>query len=110
MSRALELCFTQISLGKSRQRIALDIGYSRPAVSRYMSGTYGDSVKDIEAAILKAYDRHECPHTGEDLEPASCRKKALAPKPFGGAARLGWWLCCQTCVHKPSPESQGVAP
>ena len=101
MSHALELCFGQIGKGKSRQQIAEDIGYSRPAVSRYMSGTYGENVKEIEAAILKAYDRRECPHTGEDIEPATCQKKAPAPKPFGGATRLAWWSACQTCPHKP---------
>lgn len=101
MSRALELCFVQVAAGKTKQQIALDIGYSRPAVSRFMSGTYGESIDTIEKAILKAYDRHECPHTGESIEPETCRKKALSPKPFGGSSRLVWWSACQTCPHKP---------
>ena len=104
MSRALELAFTQIAAGKSRQQIAVAIGYSRPAVSRYMSGTYGESVASIEAAIIKAYDRHECPHTGDQVESGLCRKKALGPKPFGGSARQVWWAACQTCSHKPTPQ------
>lgn len=106
MSRAFELCFAQVNAGKSRQQIAIEIGYSRPAVSRYMSGTYGDGLEKIEAAILKTYDRHECPHTGESVEPSLCRKKALGPKPFGGNERLAWWLTCQICPHKPV---QGVS-
>jgi transcriptional regulator with XRE-family HTH domain len=107
MSHALELCFAQRAAGKTRQQIALDIGYSRPAVSRYLSGTYGESVAGVEAAILKAYDRRDCPHTGESVDPALCHKKALGPKPFGGTSRLAWWTSCQTCPHK--PESEGAA-
>lgn len=105
MSRALELCFAQIGNGKSRQQIAIDIGYSRPSVSRYMSGTYGDGIQKLEAAILKAYDKRDCPHTGEAIASEVCRKKALGPKPFGGSARLIWWETCQSCPHKPeAPE------
>lgn len=106
MSRALELCFAQLGLGKSRQQIADAIGYSRPAVSLFMGGNYGANVKDIEAAILKTFDRRECPHTAELVDPATCHKKALSPKPFGGATRLAWWSACQSCPHK--PEAKGV--
>lgn len=105
MSRALEILFDQVALGKTRQQIAIDIGYSRPSVSRYMSGTYGDGIQKLEAAILKAYDKRDCPHTGEPIASEVCRKKALGPKPFGGSARQIWWLACQNCPHKPTPEN-----
>lgn len=101
MSHALNLTQAQLAAGKTRQQIAIEIGYSRPAVSRYMSGSYGDGIEKLEAAILKVYDRRDCPHTGEAIAPEVCQKKALGPKPFGGAERRTWWLCCQTCPHKP---------
>jgi len=104
MSRAFELAFDQIAAGKTRQQIAVDIGYSRPTISRFMSGTYGKGVEKVEAAILKAYDKHDCPHTGEAVASDICRKKALGPKPFGGNARQIWWATCQACPHKPTQE------
>ena len=100
MSRALELVQVQVSAGKTRQQVAIEIGYSRTAVSLYLKGTYG-GVDKIEPAILKAYDRHDCPHTGGEISPELCRSKALAHKPFGGYERRVWWICCQTCPHKP---------
>lgn len=104
MSRALEMAFEQVKAGKSKHQIASEIGYSRPAVSRFMSGTYGAGLAKIEAAIYHAYDRRDCLHTGEAIAPEVCRKKASAPKPFGGTARLTWWEACQGCCHNPIQE------
>ena len=101
MSRALELCHAQLASGKTRQQIAIDIAYSRTAVSLYLSGKYHADLASLEKAICRAYDRHECPHTGDTVEPTLCHKKALSPKPFGGAERLAWWTTCQTCQFKP---------
>lgn len=103
MSRALELALAEKAAGKSNQQIAREIGYDRATVSLYVRSIYEADSKGIEAAILKAYDKHDCPHTGEEVEAAVCHVKALGPKPFGGAARLAWWKACQTCPHKPTP-------
>ncbi|MGE5621486.1 MAG: LacI family transcriptional regulator [Candidatus Bathyarchaeota archaeon] len=101
MSRALELVFAQVAGGKTKQQVAIDIGYSRPAVSRYMSGTYGESVAAIEAAILKVYDRRVCPHDHEEKQPDQCRRIALRPRPHGFPDAEERWLACQSCPHKP---------
>lgn len=105
MSSALALCHAQLSDGKSRQQIATEIGYSRTAVSLYLSGKYGGDTERLEKAIRKEYDRVACPHTGESIDPSVCKRKALSPKPFGGFARSAWWVCCQTCPHKPEKKS-----
>lgn len=81
--------------------VADALGYSRPALSRYVNGSYG-SAQALEASILKHYDRRTCPHTGEDLAADMCRRRALSPQPFGGAARLAQWTACQACPHKPT--------
>jgi hypothetical protein len=104
MTRARELCLAQLAAGKTRQQVSVDIGYSRTAVSLYLSGKYRADAADLETAICRAYDRRHCPHTGASVEPGLCRKKALSPKPFGGAERLAWWTTCQTCPHKPLKE------
>lgn len=101
MSRALDLALAQQAAGKTIQQIANDIGKGRTAVSLWIRGVYQANGKNIEAAVIKAYDRRDCPHTGNEIAPDVCRKKALGAKPFGGSERRAWWLCCQTCPHKP---------
>lgn len=101
MSKALQLCLAQTFAGKSKTQIAADIGYSRPAVSRYMAGTYGSGVEKVEAAIIKAYDRRICPVDGEEKAPAHCRRVALRPRPHGFPDAESLWITCQTCSHKP---------
>jgi transcriptional regulator with XRE-family HTH domain len=106
MSRpALDLLAEQLHAGKTITQVAAEIGYSRPAVSRYRNGSYAEAADKLEAAIVRAYDRRHCPHLNEPVEPALCAKKALAPRPFGGTTRLVWWKTCQSCPHKPEqPE------
>lgn len=83
--------------------VAVALGYSRPAVSRYLSGGY-PSLGPIEAAIVSRYDRRHCPHIGAEVSPDYCRQRALAPEPFGGNARLAHWQACQRCEHKPKED------
>lgn len=100
MSRALDLLRGELAAGKTLTEIAELIGYSRTTVSLYASGQYANP-EQVEAAVIRALDVHLCPHIGEPVAPDVCRRKALAPKPFGGSARLAWWTTCQTCPHKP---------
>ena len=105
MSRAFELLNAELAAGKTKQRIADEIGYSRSAVSLYLNGKYERNVAAIEAAVVRVYDVMMCPHINETVRIDLCRRKALGPKPFGGTARLEWRLCCQTCPHRPAePE------
>ena len=83
--------------------VSKEIGYMRPTLSRYLNNDYPGAGK-VEAAILSRYNRRICPHTGEEVTPEYCRKKALVPKPYGGDARERHWLACQTCPHKPAQE------
>lgn len=104
MNRALELLRAQLDAGKTLTQISEEIGYSRTTVSLYSSGQYHGKAEAVEAALIKAYDTHECPHTREPVAPDVCQRKALAPKPFGGSERLIWWKTCQTCQHKPTQK------
>lgn len=88
---------------KGIQGVADELVYSRPALSRYVNGSYGGAAA-LEAAILKRYDRRTCPHTLDDIAVEVCRRRAFAPQPFGGQARLAQWSACQICPHKPDPE------
>lgn len=84
--------------------VAADIGYSRSALSRYLGGSYPADQK-IEAAIVSFFDRRMCPHLNREVGPDMCRRKALAPQPYGGRERLAHWQECQRCRHKPKVTS-----
>ncbi len=100
-SRAMTLVRQRLAGGATKAAIAAEIDYSPPAVSRYVSGTYGAGVEKIEAAILKAYDRRLCPDDGQEKAPSHCQRIALAPRPHGFPDAETLWLTCQTCPHKP---------
>lgn len=86
--------------------VAEALGYSRPALSRYVNGSYPGAAK-LEAAVFERYQGlRVCPHDGEEIPVAHCRKRAHAPEPFGGNARHDAWQFCQTCAIKPLQESQ----
>lgn len=104
-SKAWAYVQEQLAAGKTQTRIAEEIGYSRPAVTRYLDGDYGARVGRIEAAILTCYDRRICPEDGQEKPPEHCRRVAWRPRPTGFPDAESLWLTCQTCPHKPTQPS-----
>lgn len=102
-SKAMGILLRLLADGRLKKDIAREIDYSRPAVSRYLLGSYGAEVGKIEAAILRRYDSRICPHDGEEKLPAHCQRIAFRPRPHGFPDAESLWLCCQTCPHKPAP-------
>lgn len=102
-SAAMQIVLGKLAKGVTKAAIAADIGYSPPAVSRYVSESYGAGVEKIEAAIVKAYDRRICPEDGEQKAPSRCRQIAYGPQPHGFPDAEARWRACQTCPHKPTP-------
>ena len=84
---------------ESMTAVAAEIGYSRTAISLYLSGKYGAGVEKLEAAIRARYDIYPCPHTGQEISGPDCARRASAPRPFGGRAKEANWLACQSCQH-----------
>lgn len=84
---------------ESMTAVALAVGYSRTAISLYLSGKYGAGVDKLEAAIRARYDIYLCPHTGQEIGGPDCTRRATAPRPFGGRAKEANWLACQSCQH-----------
>lgn len=104
---ALEMVRAQRAAGKTITQIAEEVGYSRTALSLFLAGRYERDSRKLEAAVVRTYDRRLCPYLGEEVDPELCVRKALAPKPFGGRARLAWWLACQKCPHRPEEAKKG---
>lgn len=102
-SRILALAQGAVHAAGSIAAAATAMGMSRPYLSRYLNDDL-DGVEPIETTIVKYHDRRHCPHTGAEVEPDVCRRKALAPEPFGGSERLAHWVTCQTCPNKPAKD------
>lgn len=86
--------------------VAVAVGYSRTAISLYLSGKYGAGVEKLEAAIRARYDIYICPHTQLEISGPDCVRRATAPRPFGGRAKEAHWLACQSCQHNKSGEKK----
>lgn len=106
MSKAMDLVLAKLASGVTKAQIASEIAYSPPAVSRYVSQSYGAGVEKLEAAILRAYDRRICPHDGQEKEPRQCLRMATAPRPHGFPDADLLWQACQSCPHQPRGKDE----
>ncbi len=87
--------------------VAARLDYSRPAISRVLSGTYRDPSL-IAAKVLATYARIDCPHLQVSIAPHECA--AYAGRSYGAitAADVPHWRACRKCPHnpsKPTPET-----
>ena len=102
-AHAFDLCRAAVD-ANSVTAVALEVGYSRTAVSLYLSGKYGAGVEALESAILGRYDIYPCTYNGLEVSGPSCQRRATAPRPFGGRAKEAHWLACQSCSHNKSGD------
>lgn len=86
--------------------VAVQIGFSRTALSLYMSDKYPAEPTELESAIRTRYDQYICPHTQQEITGQDCQTRANQPKPFGGRAKLIHWQACQGCEYKSVKETR----
>lgn len=82
----------------SKAAVARRLGYTRPAVSRLLSGSYGDSEQLLRKA-LTVLDSVACPHTGREEPRALCVEQARCEPPTHNPFRLAHWHACRRCAH-----------
>lgn len=87
--------------------VAERLGYSRPAVSRVLAGTYGDPAR-LAAKVLATYARIDCPHLQTSLPSNECA--AYAGRSYGAitAADVPHWRACRKCPHNPTKHTPEV--
>ena len=78
--------------------VAQRLGYSRPAISRVLSGTYGDTSK-IADAVMGELVSIECPYLGTAITAAQCRGYASRSYPAITALEVPHWRACRRCPH-----------
>jgi hypothetical protein len=100
-SNARRIVESLVADGKTKTEIGREIGYSRAAVSRWLSEPDYNAVH-IEAAVIDRYSRVDCPHLKSELSVAQCSAYALATCPTSNARDVRHWKACQSCPHKPT--------
>jgi hypothetical protein len=84
--------------GGNKQAAAVEVGISRASVSTLLSGTYpATTTERVEAKILAALDKRDCPAFGEPVTGAACAAEAAKPMPLSGPAALKRWSICRGC-------------
>jgi len=107
LSNARRIVNELLAAGTTKTTIGRDIGYSRAAVSRWLSEPDYNGAS-IEAAVVARYSRAACPVLKAEITIAQCSAYALAACPTSNARDARHWKTCQTCPHKPDPE-KGVS-
>lgn len=81
--------------------VAQAIGYSRPAISRVLGGSYGNPDK-LAAQVLATYARVACPHLATTLDPADCAAYAARRYSAISAADVPHFRACRACPNNPA--------
>jgi len=100
-SNALQIVTDLLAAGITKAAIGREIGYSRAAVSRWLSEP-GYNKASIDAAVVARYSRVVCPVLKAELTTAQCSSYALAACPTSNARDVRHWKACQSCAHKPT--------
>lgn len=78
-------------------------GYSRAALSRRKSGTYGQGCARLDAAIMAAMHSVVCPHLGQTITTKACAGFRGRPMPRSNPDDLRHWSACRACPHGGAP-------
>ncbi len=100
-NKAREIVLGLLAGGLTKAEVAIEIGYDRTSVSRWINEPdYSGS--RIEAAVLARYNRFVCPHLKTEITPRECAAYAGRGVPTSNTREVRHWKACQTCPHKPS--------
>ncbi|MFL7904712.1 hypothetical protein ACJ41P_26530 [Azospirillum argentinense] len=86
---------------------ARDLGYSRPAVSMALSGSYAGGLDRMARRVLERFGDVSCPHLSTPIPAADCAEHRSRPMPTGSARSFQHWQACRRCPH--NPERAGAA-
>lgn len=78
--------------------VAEQLGYSRPAISRVLHGSYRGT-RPIAIAVVEKLGVRTCPYLGRGITVEECRRHAT----FSAASpsHVRHWKACQACPQKP---------
>lgn len=80
---------------------ARELGYSRPAVSMVLAGTYVGRLERIARTVMERFGAIACPHLGTQLLATECARHRTRPMPTGSARSFHHWQACRQCPSNP---------
>lgn len=92
---------TAATTGVPHHVVAAKLGYSRTAVTLYLSGKYPGGVARLEARIVERLGGVDCPFLGRTISNADCASHASRDCPSTSPMALRHWQACKTCDHNP---------
>lgn len=81
---------------------ARDLGYSRPAVSMALAGTYVGGLERMARRAMECFGAVACPHLDAPIPAAVCAEHRSRPMPTGSARSFRHWQACRRCRHNPN--------
>jgi hypothetical protein len=100
-SLGMELLRAQVAK-TSAANVALELGYSRTAISLLLNGKYPSDGARIARKAFDFYDnRRHCPHLQVEITGRECRGYATQPFSVGNPARTRHLQACWRCKYRP---------
>lgn len=82
--------------------VARDLGYSRPAISGALNGTYTGGTATLRAKLFQVYrGKMTCPHLEREIDADECAWWRTRPCPTSRASDVRHWAACKTCIFNP---------
>lgn len=95
---ALALLRAAVSQHGSITAVARLLGYSRPAISGALGGTYGANVSALRTRIYELLREGViCPHTNMAISAETCRDHRERPMSTANRDALKQWQACRAC-------------
>lgn len=80
--------------------LAARLGYSRPAISAALAGTYKGHTTRLRARLFEALQGGvECPHLGDTIPAGQCADLRARPLSTSNRDALKQWQACRICPH-----------
>lgn len=86
--------------GSSVTAVAAKLGYGRPRISQVLNGIAIAKPDEVAKAVIKLYDRWECPYLNTEITGEDCHTVHSGPTPSHDPARLSHRRVCRGCTHR----------
>lgn len=96
---------TQIK-AKTAQAVAVELGYSKTALSLIMNGKYVGKTDRVRDAVMNRYAFVECPHRVQTIAMYDCISLAHSPAPTHNPIKMQQWRACQSCPKRPKETAK----
>jgi hypothetical protein len=92
----------QVRVLGSVAAVAHKLGYSRPAISGALNGTYTGGTAKLRTRIADVFGVTTiCPHLNRPIPADECNWWRTRPCPTSRASDVRHWAACKTCPFNP---------